>query len=279
MSSEHDVMNCEQAREALLDERHGRLTPEQERALRAHLSACAACEKLESQERWLSDLLETKLVQPGAPRGLRERVAAQLAAADAPLALPMLPARVVRPRFWQRPAFGMAVAAAALLIVAGPRLMPKHASGPDPMVREALNDHLRVIYSDRPISVERGIHQVKPWFTGKLDFAPDIAFSGDDDFPLLGGAMGYFIDRKAATFVFKRRLHTITCFVFRDQGLAWPPEGSSEQTAPDGVKVYASTLNGFHVVMWRENELGHALVSDVSQPELIKLRDRLKLAN
>src|SRR5262249_47486623 len=39
-----------------------------------------------------------------------------------------------------------------------------------------------------------GIHQVKPWFAGKLDFAPVIAFGGDADFPLQGGAVEYFLD-------------------------------------------------------------------------------------
>jgi anti-sigma factor (TIGR02949 family) len=275
MSSEHDVMECEQAREALLDEQHGRLTPEQERALRAHLESCAACHKLADQERWLSDLLRTKLTHPSAPRTLHERVAAQLTAAVEPLPLSVVAASapVSRPRmFWQKPGFSMALAAVALLMAAGPWLLPQHGGGPDPLVREALNDHLRVVYAERPVEVERGIHQVKPWFTGRIDFAPDIAFSGDDDFPLVGGAIGYFIDRKAATFVFKRRLHTITCFVFRAQGLPWP-----SNARPDDVR--ATTLDGFHVLMWRENDLGHALVSDVSEPELQKLRERLKLAN
>jgi anti-sigma factor RsiW len=34
-------------------------------------------------------------------------------------------------------------------------------------------------------------------------------------------------------------------------------------------------LDGFHVVMWREGDLGHALVSDVSEPELLQLAAKL----
>lgn len=65
----------------------------------------------------------------------------------------------------------------------------------DSMVAEAVNDHLRVLYSERPLEVESSNrHVVKPWFKGKVDFAPDFAFDGDADFPLQGGSVGYFVD-------------------------------------------------------------------------------------
>jgi anti-sigma factor RsiW len=80
-----------------------------------------------------------------------------------------------------------------------------------------------VLYAQNPIEIPNGgLHRVKPWFSGRVDFAPDITFAGDDEYPMLGGAVGYFVDRKAASFVFKRRLHTISLFVFRADGLAWP---------------------------------------------------------
>src|SRR6185369_13609046 len=86
--------------------------------------------------------------------------------------------------------------------------------------------HLRVLVSEHPLEIESGgMHQVKPWFTGRLDFAPVVPFLGDDEFPLQGGAVGYFLDRKAATFVYKRRLHTISLFVFRADGLSFPTRG------------------------------------------------------
>jgi anti-sigma factor RsiW len=114
---------------------------------------------------------------------------------------------------------------------------------------------------------------VKPWFTGRLDFAPDIAFSGDSDFPLVGGAIGYFIDRKAATFVFKRRLHTISCFVFRSNELPWRT-GRERDIAP-GFVARVERLDGFNAVLWREDDLGHACVSDVSDADLMTLATKL----
>jgi len=134
------------------------------------------------------------------------------------------------------------------------------------MLAEAVNDHLRVLYSDHPVEVESGgIHQVKPWFAGRLDFAPAVAFGGDDDFPLQGGAVAYFLDRKAATFIFKRRLHVITLFVFRAEGLPWP--GIATQPL-GGARGTFETSRGFHVVLWRKGDLGYALVSDVDSADL-----------
>ena len=137
------------------------------------------------------------------------------------------------------------IAAAAFAAAAVVALLLWRPHDSDGMLAEAVNDHLRVLYSDHPVEIESGgIHQVKPWFTGRLDFAPVVAFGGDDDFPLEGGAVAYFLDRKAATFIFKRRLHVITLFVFRAEGLPWP----ALATQPlGGARGTLETSRGFHV--------------------------------
>jgi anti-sigma factor RsiW len=117
-----------------------------------------------------------------------------------------------------------------------------------------------------------GIHQVIPWFSGKLDFAPVLRFSGDAEFPLRGGAVGYFVDRKAATLVFGRRLHNISLFVFKADGLPWPTQGLERAGR---AEVYRTAGRGFSVLLWREGELGYALVSDVDARELTLLASKL----
>ena len=125
---------------------------------------------------------------------------------------------------------------------------------------------MRVVASTHPLDVESGgIHQVKPWFTGRLDFAPRVAFSGDDDFPLVGGSLGYVLDRKAAVLVFKRRLHTITLLVFPPDGLAWPAQAP---VTVGRLSVVAQSRHGFSVLLWRDGDLGYALVSDVARADL-----------
>ncbi len=141
------------------------------------------------------------------------------------------------------------------------------------LVDEAVSDHLRVVASTHPPEIASGgIHQVKPWFTGRVDFAPRVAFAGDDDFPLVGGSLGYVRDHKAAVFQFRRRLHAITLLVFPAAGLPWP---SGAAVSLGRREVAERTARGFSVLLWRDADLGYALVSDVARPELEALVSKI----
>lgn len=146
----------------------------------------------------------------------------------------------------------IAAAAIVLLLVHSPR------PAIDP-ANEAVGDHLRMLIG-RGLGVEASdMHQVKPWFAGKLDFVPPITFLGDDDFPLAGGDVAVFLGHKAAQLVYHRRLHVISLFVFQGE-------------VPDGEH----TVQGFHVVMWSRDGFGFALVSDVNFDELHTLHAKLQ---
>jgi anti-sigma factor RsiW len=148
---------------------------------------------------------------------------------------------------------GAAVAAALVLLLVRP-----HAPAIDP-ANEAVGDHLRMLIG-RGLGVEvSDMHQVKPWFAGKLDFVPPITFLGDDDFPLAGGDVAVFLGHKAAELVYHRRMHVISLFVF-------------QADVPAGER----TVQGFHVVMWNHDGFGFALVSDVSFDDLHALYARLQ---
>ena len=95
-------------------------------------------------------------------------------------------------------------------------------------------------------------------------------------FPLAGGAIGYFLDRKAAIFVFHRRRHAISLIVFPAPGVPWPTRGLASVGA---VRAYTSDDRGFHVILWREGEQGYALVSDVDLPELTQLAVKLSASS
>ncbi len=249
-------MDCAEACTHLLARRRGTLSAELRASLEAHLADCRACREEDATDRELSLALEQRLPRHRTPESLRSALRTRWV--DPP----------PRPRGSSvaRTAAVMAIGGAiALLCVTAWR-----ATAPDQiMLAEAVNDHLRVLYSQRPLEVESSDrHQVKPWFEGRLDFAPVTAFDGDDEFPLQGGTIGYFVDRKAATLVFKRRLHVITLFVFPAGGLRWPMFGVRPVGA---VRGSLETLRGFHVLLWQNGDLGYALVSDVNEADLLKL--------
>jgi anti-sigma factor RsiW len=258
-------MTCEEARDQLLDAQRARLAPETRAALQTHLQTCAACGQEAAAEALLSEALENRLPQHAAPLALKRRLAAEW---------PGVPTAAPRPsRRWGRYLVPAAAVAAVLLIVVPLAYQRAEERASARMVAEAVNDHLRILSSQHPLDIESGgIHQVKPWFEGRLDFAPVLRFDGDQDFPLRGGAVGYYLDRKAAVFIFNRRLHTISLFVFRADGLPWPTRGLRRV---GGGEVHVTTSRGFNSVLWRDGELGYALVSDVDPAELVRLAERL----
>ncbi len=260
-------MTCDAVRPRLLDYQRGQLDADARAAVRAHLESCAACAREEAAEQALTEALEERLPQHPAPLGLKRRLAAQWPAAPA-----------ARQSWWSRwgrvlvPACAVAVVLLALLPLYSERagIAPGTRSG---MVAEAVNDHLRVLSSQHPLDIESGeMHQVKPWFEGRLDFAPVLDFLGDQEFPLDGGAVGYFLDRKAAVLVFHRRLHAISLLVFRAEGLPWPTRGL-ERIGP--AHAFVTVARGFNVVLWRHDGLGYALTSDLDRQELTRLAVKL----
>jgi anti-sigma factor RsiW len=261
-------MDCRDARTHLLDYQRGRLAPNRSGNVRAHLGACLACHHDDAAERMLNELLEGRLPQHPASLALKRRLAAQWVASPVP-----------RRSWWSRwdRRLVPALAAALVLVVIAPVsyewVMVQQTRETAGLVAEAVNDHLRLLSGHHPLEVESGgIHQVKPWFTGRLDFAPIVAFGGDAEFPLRGGAIEYFRDRPAAVFVYTRRLHTVSLFVFRGEGLPWPTHGLRRL---GGRKALTQVERGFSVILWRAGELGYAVVSDLDAAELFGLAARL----
>ena len=261
-------MTCDEVGPLLLAFQRGQLAAEDRGAMEAHLQSCAACAHEDAAEQLLMEALEHRLPQHAAPIALKRRLQAEW------------PAETRRasswwyPRGWRR-SFVPALAVAAGLLVTVPVYYQWDAGsrGAAGMVTEAVTDHLRVLSSQHPLDIESGgMHQVKPWFQGRLDFAPVVPFLGDAEFPLRGGAVGYYLERKAAVFVFTRRRHEISLFVFRAAGLPWPTTGHQ---SVGGTRATITTSRGFHVILWRDGELGYALVSDVDVPELSQLAAKL----
>jgi len=240
-------MTCADARDLVLAHARGALPPGDDAAVREHLASCAACARVDHVDRMLSEVLEQRLPQHPASLALKRRLAAEWPAPPR--------ARTSFKRFVMP-----ALAAAAVVLALTPQLYHRLVVVPgdrNALVTEAVNDHVRVLLSQRPMDVESSdVHQVKPWFAGRLDFAPAVAFDGDTEFPLRGGAVGYFLDRRAAVFLYSRRLHAISLFVVRADGLDWP------------TRRLETSSRGFRVIAWRAGELGYALVSDVSAGEL-----------
>lgn len=255
--------------------RRGRLDDAEAEALAAHLSTCPRCRELHRRECALDGALG-RLTRPAAPEALKARLQMSIARETAD-ARPShvnetarkAPARLRTMRWMATMGLLMAAAALPIFFRQQEGLRQAHAL----LANEAVSDHLRVLYADRGLEVDGGgIHQVKPWFEGRLDFAPVLAFDGDEEFPLLGGSVAYFHDRKAAAFAFRHKLHHITLLVFPADGLTDLPSDNVAAGHVPGVRV---RLRGFDALLWRHQDLGYALVSDMTGSELERLASKI----
>jgi anti-sigma factor RsiW len=98
-------------------------------------------------------------------------------------------------------------------------------------------------------------HVVKPWFNGKLDFAPPVQDFTGEGFPLLGGRLDYLGERAVAVLVYRHRQHTVNLVV-------WPARDATASA------VESVSIHGYTLLHWRRAGLEHWLVSDLSAAAL-----------
>src|SRR5256884_5571636 len=138
-------MTCDEVRQHLLDYQQGRARLETQKAVRAHLEACAGCTRADAVEQELTRLLEQRLPQHPASLALKRRLAARWSQAPTGRS------------WWSRwrPSLVPALAAATVVLVAAPvGYYERAASGAAPeqsaMVAQAVDDHLRLPSSPPP---------------------------------------------------------------------------------------------------------------------------------
>jgi anti-sigma factor RsiW len=103
-------------------------------------------------------------------------------------------------------------------------------------------------------------HEVRPWFQGRLEFAPMVRDLSAQGFDLLGARVERVGDRQAVAVVYRLRKHIINVF-------SWRGPGDVAGTAKE------ATIRGFNVVTWTDRDLDFAAVSDTDTAELKRFTD------
>jgi anti-sigma factor (TIGR02949 family) len=222
-----------------------------------HLASCPQCTSvLESQETLRSSIKRAGLYER-APEALRRKVEAQYRAPAPVVVTPVRPR--VRPTQW------LALAAALILVFfIGVRLLPGPAGrgGETELASAIVDAHLRSLQPGHLVDVvSTDQHTVKPWFDGKVDFAPPVRDFASDGFPLQGGRLDIVKGRQVAVLVYGRRKHVVNVFI-------WPT------TDPD-VSPQSGSQLGYNWINWRKGGMEMSAVSDVSAPDLNELHKLL----
>jgi anti-sigma factor RsiW len=145
--------------------------------------------------------------------------------------------------------------AACLLLAAATFVLDFQHHRERNLMSEIASDHVRSLMATHLTDVlNSDQHTVKPWFTGKLDFSPDVRDLSSDGFDLLGGRLEYIDGHSAAAIVYQRGKHVINVFM-------WPSPGFDPQPQ-------TMALQGFNLVEWKQAGMYYCVASDLNQQEL-----------
>src|SRR5262249_36760272 len=116
--------------------------------------------------------------------------------------------------------------------------------------------YLRVAMSDHAVDVASSDrHTVKPWFAGRIDYAPPVHDLTVVGFPLVGGRLDVVDGRKVAVLVYQRNQHKFALIL-------WPAAAAANSPAR------VSQRDGFAVAEWRHGGFELRAVSDVTPAEM-----------
>ena len=247
-------MNCDRTQTQLHAYFDGEMDAVTSAAFETHLESCSECQSaLASKQTLRASIAKANLFE-NAPASLHRAIAAKLPAPpDGSAAAVVQPA----PSRWRR----LALAASFLLIATLGWQLFQHFAGPQPnstVVAAALDAHLRSLQAGHLADVQStDQHTVKPWFDGKLDFAPPVRDFANDGFPLLGGRLDVLDGKTVAALVYGRRKHIINVFVS-------PADASARATR-------SGESQGYHWLAWQNGGFDFVGVSDVNSADLQQL--------
>jgi anti-sigma factor RsiW len=203
----------------------------------------------------LSSLIRRHATRHAAPDALRAGIRTQIALAEAGRGASPPPATAPRRRWfdfgWRTASASFALGLACAWVV--PPVWQSLALN-QPLEAEVVADHVRALNVGPLTEVASSDrHTVKPWFQGRLDFAPPVFDLAAEGFPLSGGRTERVRGSTVAALAYMRNRHVIDVFV-------WP---SAAQQPP-----VRTLRNGFNVLHWADGSMQYWAVSDLERAEM-----------
>jgi len=244
---------CDQAQNQLHGYLDGELDALSAATFEKHLETCPDCKQNLAVQESLHRSIQQAGLYERAPESLRISV---LGKSKQQSAVRSFPAARISSWRW------LAVAAVLLLAVfIGWRQLQsgRGAGNAQLMAASFVDAHLRSLQPGHLTDVESiDQHTVKPWFDGRIDFAPPVRDFANDGFPLVGGRLDAAGGRTVAGLVYSRRKHIINVFV--------------EKAPSEGNWNGAGESQGYHWLAWQQNGFSFCAVSDVAPADLTQLK-------
>jgi anti-sigma factor RsiW len=246
------TMDHEQIRELINPYVDGELDLLTARETERHLRNCADCRGVERAVRTLRETLASSPAAYRAPSHLRKNLRAAL----------RREAKTTEKTFNPWVIFATGVAC-ALIVLGAVLFQTTRTSRNNTLVNEAVADHVRSLLATHLVDVASSDqHTVKPWFDGKIDFAPEVRDFSGEGFPLIGGRLDYLDGKTVVALVYQRNKHPINVFIM--------PATTDRDTSPSAI-----TRRGYNVLSWTHNEMKYWAVSDLNEAELRRFTELL----
>jgi anti-sigma factor RsiW len=216
-----------------------------------HIEHCAECAGALAALKDLRTSMNSAQLYEKAPASLRKRLLADVAPARP---IEIAPARAT----WR----WLAIAASVLLCISVGWQIVSVQRGEESnavLAAELVDAHLRSLqpgHLSDVVSTDQ--HTVKPWFDGKLDFAPPVRDFAEQGFPLQGGRLDVVHGRAIAALVYGRRKHLVNVFI-------WP-------TIERDASPRTGSRQGYQWIDWRKGGMEFCAVSDTAPSDLEQLQ-------
>jgi anti-sigma factor (TIGR02949 family) len=244
---------CDQAQNQLHGYLDGELDALSAASFEKHLETCPDCKQTLAAEEALRQSIQKANLYERSPESLRISL---LGKSEGRSAVKPFPTPRVFSWRW------LAAAAVILLAVLVGWKQLQVTRGPNQtqlMAASLVDAHLRSLQPGHLTDVEStDQHTVKPWFDGRIDFAPPVRDFAGDGFPLVGGRLDVAGGRTVAALVYARRKHIVNVFI--------------EKAQPENYWNGAGESQGYHWLAWQKDGFSFCAVSDVAPTDLTQLK-------
>ena len=245
-------MSCQRAEDWIHGYLDGELDLARSLEVEQHMRECEICARSYRTQTTLRSSLKGESLYYGAPEKLKKRIQSSLRKEAKSEVFP-------RAFGWRWLAVGASLAFMLLIGVVLWRLVPRSVrpSGDELLAQEIVSDHVRSLQMPGHLTdvLSSDQHTVKPWFDGKVDFAPPVKDFASQDFRLYGGRLEYLNNRTVATLIYQRRLHYINLYI-------WP----AEQAGATGEMT--TQRQGYNLAHWTNSGMNYWAISDLNRVEL-----------
>ena len=241
-------MACEQRNDLIEAYADGELDISSSLEMERHLADCKACAAVLRDHRALREALGGASLRYEAPPRLSSRVRSAVRKQEKVFAVGLQPA-------WRWVAFAAPLVSIAILAWALVTVSSAPSAG-DLLNQEIVSAHVRSLMvahlTDFPSSDQ---HTVKPSFSGRIDYSPEVKDLSNEGYALVGGRLDYLDRKPVAAIIYQRRKHSINLFI-------WPSDDGA------GAGAVETSLRGYNLIRWTQAGMSYSAVSDLNLTEL-----------